>query len=803
MSLLVIRDVRVFDGVSERAIERASVVVEGTRIREVVVGAAAPPRDARVLDGRGGTLLPGFVDMHSHLVSELGARLYLANGVTTVRFAGNDPDAVLALREAIETAHAPGPRIFSLGPLLDGVSPDYPAMSWPLYSAAEARLAVQRLKADYRVDGIILTQKPALEVARAAVDEAHRLGIGATGQTWSLTAREAVALGYDGLENTSRLPEAPRALPEVALLRYRTIPERSAMLALLWARADGSRLERLGHQMVKNETYLVPTLAGMDAILGRYTARIRRDGDTRRLPSEPGRTSAAGSASASSEPPGHRATSPPGRAGSRATSVSSATTRGWAGASSSGPTRSSPAAVSSSTRSSSGSRHAGCRPPPCCGPRPRPPRTRLADPIWAASRRAPRPISSSSPATLSVVWPTPGPSGPSSCAGESSSPTPCSPVPERKPREEAPMTMLRVLGVLLLAAMAALPVGPAAAQDVVIGVAAPMTGNLAQIGKQFAEGAQLAADEVNAKGGIKGKKVVIRVEDDKGDPKDAATVAQKFASDDAVLAVLGHYSSSACFAAIPIYTKARLATITPSASHTDLTKQGGKYMFRMWSPISVYVPDLAQYTVKKLGKKNIGVVYVQNDWGIQTKDYFVKEVEKLGARVAALEVVYDKDTDFKAQLTKVKAANPDALAILTYYTTGALRDAPGAEPGHHGAAGRHRHALRGQVHRARRQGQRRGARGQHRVQRRRPRARRQELRRDVPEAPPEREARAVPRDHVRRRAASSSARSRRPAPTATPSGTPSRARRRSPASPARSRSTTSESARRRTRSTSW
>jgi Amidohydrolase family len=284
VSLLVVRDVRVFDGVSERPIERASVVVDGARVREVVVGATTPPRDARVLDGTGSTLLPGFVDMHSHLLSELGARLYLANGVTTVRFAGNDPDAVLALQEAIESARVPGPRVFSLGPLLDGISPDYPAMSWPLYSAAEARLAVQRLRADYRVDGIILTQKPALEIARAAVDEAHRLGIGVTGQTWSLTAREAVALGYDGLENTSRLPEAPHALAEVGLLRYRSIPERSAMLALLWARADTGRLERLGHQMLKYETYLVPTLAGMDALLGRYTARIRRDGNTRRLP---------------------------------------------------------------------------------------------------------------------------------------------------------------------------------------------------------------------------------------------------------------------------------------------------------------------------------------------------------------------------------------------------------------------------------------------------------------------------------------------------------------------------------------
>jgi hypothetical protein len=286
VSLLVIRDVRVFDGVSERPIERASVVVEGARVREVVLGAMTPPPEARLLHGDGGTLLPGFVDMHSHLASELGAHLYLANGVTTVRFAGNDPDTVLALRDAVEAARIPGPRVFSLGPLLDGVSPDYPTMSWPLYSAAEARLAVQRLRTEYRVDGIILTQKPALEVARAAVDEAHRLGLGVTGQTWSLTAREAVALGYDGLENTSRLPEAPGSLAEVALLRYRTIPERSAMLALLWAHADPGRLERLGHQMLKYETYLVPTLAGMDAILGQLTAHIRRDRDTRRLPAD-------------------------------------------------------------------------------------------------------------------------------------------------------------------------------------------------------------------------------------------------------------------------------------------------------------------------------------------------------------------------------------------------------------------------------------------------------------------------------------------------------------------------------------
>jgi hypothetical protein len=290
MSLLVIRDARVFDGVSDRPLPRASVVVEGGHVREVVIGEATAPAGARVVDGRGHTLLPGLIDMHSHLVSGLGARLYLANGVTSVRFAGNDPDAVLDLRDRIESGRQPGPRVFSLGPLLDGVSPDYPAMSWPLASANEARIAVRRLHHDYRVDGIILTQKPSHEVARAAVDEAHRGGLPVTGQTWSLTGREAIALGFDGLENTSRLPEASEAASDLALLRYRTIPERSAMLALLWARADRERLARLGHQMVKYETYLVPTLAGMDAIVGRYTARIAADRDTRRLPAPVRRT---------------------------------------------------------------------------------------------------------------------------------------------------------------------------------------------------------------------------------------------------------------------------------------------------------------------------------------------------------------------------------------------------------------------------------------------------------------------------------------------------------------------------------
>ncbi len=233
------------------------------------------------------------------------------------------------------------------------------------------------------------------------------------------------------------------------------------------------------------------------------------------------------------------------------------------------------------------------------------------------------------------------------------------------------MRLVLVL-VLLVRGLLAPSATPAVAQEFVIGVAAPMTGNLAEIGRQFAEAAQLAAREVNARGGVRGRKVALRIEDDKGDPKDAATVARKLAADDRVLAILGHSSSSACLAAIPLYTTARLAAITPSASQTDLTTRGGKYLFRMWSPISVYAPNLARYTVQRIGRRKVGVVYVQDDWGIQTKERYVTEVERLGAKVMATAVVHARDTDFRAPLARMKAANPDVLAILTSYTTGAI-----------------------------------------------------------------------------------------------------------------------------------
>jgi branched-chain amino acid transport system substrate-binding protein len=170
---------------------------------------------------------------------------------------------------------------------------------------------------------------------------------------------------------------------------------------------------------------------------------------------------------------------------------------------------------------------------------------------------------------------------------------------------------------------------------------------------------------------LTGKKVEIVYFDDKGDAKEAANIAQLIVNDKDIVAVIGSYTSSVCFAATPILEKESLSMITPSASNPDLTK-GNKVMFKMWTGFDVYAPMIGDLAVTELGKKNIAVIYVYNDWGIGVKDYFVGRAKELGANIVAEEVVYDGDKDFKTQLTNIKSKNPDCLVILTYYAEGAI-----------------------------------------------------------------------------------------------------------------------------------
>lgn len=216
-----------------------------------------------------------------------------------------------------------------------------------------------------------------------------------------------------------------------------------------------------------------------------------------------------------------------------------------------------------------------------------------------------------------------------------------------------------------VAAMLVFSVGAATAQEttVVIGHAAPLTGQIAHQGKDNENGARLAVEEINAAGlVIGGKKVKLSLlaEDDAADPKTGTQVAQKFV-DAKVVGVVGHLNSGVSIPASKIYSDAGIVQISPSSTNPDYTKQGFKTTYRLVATDAQQGPALATYSVNTLKSKTVAIVDDATAYGKGIADEFEKTVKKSGATVVAREATTDKATDFKAILTKIKGKKPDVI----------------------------------------------------------------------------------------------------------------------------------------------
>jgi branched-chain amino acid transport system substrate-binding protein len=209
-------------------------------------------------------------------------------------------------------------------------------------------------------------------------------------------------------------------------------------------------------------------------------------------------------------------------------------------------------------------------------------------------------------------------------------------------------------------------------ETVVIGHVAPLTGAVAQLGKDNENGARLAVEEINAKGlMIGGQKVTLRLdgEDDASDPKTATQVAQKLV-DDKVVAVVGHMTSGTSIPASRIYNNAGITMITPSATNPALTEQGYKNVFRMVATDAQQGPALATYASKALKIKTVAIVDDSSAYGQGLAAEFEKTANSLGIKVVDHEATNDKAVDFRAILTKIKGENPDAVMFSGQDATG-------------------------------------------------------------------------------------------------------------------------------------
>jgi branched-chain amino acid transport system substrate-binding protein len=233
----------------------------------------------------------------------------------------------------------------------------------------------------------------------------------------------------------------------------------------------------------------------------------------------------------------------------------------------------------------------------------------------------------------------------------------------------------------------ALPCRQALAQSsgppVLIGVTGPLTGQYAQYGAQWKKGFDLALDEINAAGGVNGRPLQYVFEDSQSDPRQTVTIARKYVADERIVVEVGDFSSAASMAASPIYQAAGLVQFGFSNSHPDFTK-GGDYIWSNAVNQKDEMPLLADF-LRDLGLKRPAVLYINSDWGRTAKDLLAEAVRQRGGEVAAAEGYLADEKDFRSAIVRARNANPDSIALISYYPDGAqitrqIRNAGVAQP---------------------------------------------------------------------------------------------------------------------------
>ncbi|HEV8642442.1 MAG TPA: ABC transporter substrate-binding protein [Methylomirabilota bacterium] len=222
------------------------------------------------------------------------------------------------------------------------------------------------------------------------------------------------------------------------------------------------------------------------------------------------------------------------------------------------------------------------------------------------------------------------------------------------------------IALLVLAVGAALVTAGAAQSPapVKIGVIQPLSGPVAASGNYVRMGAEIGRDWINARGGVRGRKVELLIEDNKSDPKEAASAAEKLIVRDKVPAIMGAWGSSMTLAAMPKLEEYGVPMVVETSSAASITRRGNPWVFRISPPSEMEALGLERY-VDKLGVKRADFLAVNTDWGRGAITAFGEMLKKKGVAVGTAEFMDQAATDMSAQLTKIKGAGGDALFLTT------------------------------------------------------------------------------------------------------------------------------------------
>ena len=212
------------------------------------------------------------------------------------------------------------------------------------------------------------------------------------------------------------------------------------------------------------------------------------------------------------------------------------------------------------------------------------------------------------------------------------------------------------------------PADQSGGDTIKVGEYASLTGSEATFGQSSHKGTQLAVDELNANGGLLGKKIQLLTEDNQSQAGQSATVVRKLISSDGVVAILGEVASSRSLEAAPICQQNKIPMISPASTNPKVT-EAGDYIFRVCFIDPFQGTVMANFARKTLKLQNVAVLTdVKSDYSVGLAKFFKAGVVVGGGKIAVEQNYSGGDKDFNAQLTSIKASNPDGIFVPGYYT---------------------------------------------------------------------------------------------------------------------------------------
>jgi branched-chain amino acid transport system substrate-binding protein len=242
-------------------------------------------------------------------------------------------------------------------------------------------------------------------------------------------------------------------------------------------------------------------------------------------------------------------------------------------------------------------------------------------------------------------------------------------------------TKFFLIVVFVISFIAGIAMSAAAVDTLGLGLCAPMSGGAASWGKKSEVGTKFAIERINARGGVvpKGKSKarmleLVEVADDKNDPREGASIAQRFIDNNKILIMIGPLTSTVALAQAPIMNKHGLTQFAIGATAPAYTN-AGPYSFRLVPTDAFQGRNMAKWVNAQKKWKTYAVIYVNDDYGRGLAEVFKTGLKEIGVsenNVVATEAYLPNDTDFSVQLAKIKGLNPDALFIAGHYKEGAL-----------------------------------------------------------------------------------------------------------------------------------